>query len=65
MLTQIPGISSQCAKSISKKFKTMIDLIVALQDDEDCLNDLYIETNKTTRKINKTAIKNIKEYLMQ
>jgi len=65
MLAQIPGISSQCAKAISKKFKTMIDLIVALQDDENCLNDLYVETNKTTRKINKTAIQNIKDYLMQ
>ncbi len=43
----------------------MIDLIVALQEDDDCLNDLYIETSKTTRKINKTAIKNIKDYLMQ
>ena len=43
----------------------MIDLIVALQDDENCLNDLYVETNKTTRKINKTAIQNIKDYLMQ
>ena len=65
MLSQIPGISTQCAKTISKSYKTIVDLIIALQEDDSCLDNLKIETKNSNRKISKTAVQNIKIYLMQ
>ena len=66
MLMQIPGISVNCAKAIMNKYKNIIDLIVELQENDDCLKDVCIlQQNGTSRKISKTAILNIKIYLMQ
>ncbi len=66
MLMQIPGLSVNCAKAIMNKYKNIIDLIVELQENDDCLNDLcIIQKNGNSRKISKTAIQNIKIYLMQ
>tara|TARA_B100001564_G_C20620079_1_gene661920 strand:+ start:297 stop:1058 length:762 start_codon:yes stop_codon:yes gene_type:complete len=66
MLMQIPGLSVNCAKAIMNKYKNIIDLIVELQENDDCLNDIcIIQKNGTSRKISKTAIENIKIYLMQ
>tara|TARA_B000000609_G_C24100118_1_gene307919 strand:+ start:165 stop:914 length:750 start_codon:yes stop_codon:yes gene_type:complete len=65
MLSQIPGISTQCAKTIAKSYTTIVDLIIAMQEDDSCLDNLKIETKNSNRKISKTAIQNIKIYLMQ
>jgi len=66
MLMQIPGISSNCAKAVMKKYQTIINLIVELQENDNCLEDICIVNDKSiSKKINKTAIQNIKIYLMQ
>jgi ERCC4-type nuclease len=65
MLCQIPGVSSVTAIAIMKKFNTMTDLIAEMQEDENCLDEINYTTDKgQTRKINKTAISNIKKYLI-
>lgn len=65
MLMQIPCVSSQCAQAIMKNYETLIDLIVDLQDNPKCLDECYIiNSSQQKRKINKTAIENIKKYLM-
>ena len=66
MLMQIPGVSNNCARSIMNKYKTIISLIVELQDDENCLENICILNDKSiSRKISKTAVENIKTFLMQ
>jgi hypothetical protein len=48
------------------KYKTIISLIVELQDDENCLENICILNDKSiSRKISKTAVENIKTFLMQ
>ena len=65
MLMQIPNVSSNSADIITNKYKTIIDLICALQEDECCLDNLsYITNTGKNRKINKPCIKNIKEFLL-
>ena len=65
MLMQIPCVSSHCAQAIMKNYETLIDLIVDLQDNPKCLDECYIiNSSQQKRKINKTAIENIKKYLM-
>ena len=65
MLTQIPNVSVNTAKVIMNKFKSILNLIADLQENEKCLDDLYT-TNTTlqTRKISKTSIENIKKFLL-
>tara|TARA_B100001057_G_C22649421_1_gene871510 strand:- start:150 stop:914 length:765 start_codon:yes stop_codon:yes gene_type:complete len=66
MLMQIPGVSNNCAKAIMKKYETIINLIVELQENDNCLEDIYIINDKSvSKKLSKTAIQNIKIYLMQ
>ena len=66
MLMQIPGVSINCAKAVMKKYETIINLIIELQENDNCLEDIYIVNDKSvSKKINKTAIQNIKIYLMQ
>ena len=67
MLSQIPNVSVNTAISIMKKFKTISSLITSLQNDEHCLDDIKNEAGKEggkERKINKTAISSIREYLL-
>mgnify|MGYP001212295914 FL=1 len=63
---QIPGVSNNCARAIMNKYKNIISLIVELQDDENCLENISILNDKSiSRKISKTAVENIKTFLMQ
>ena len=65
MLMQIPNVSNNFAEIITIKYKTIIDLICALQEDNKCLDNItYNTSNGKSRKISKTCIENIKEYLM-
>lgn len=65
MLSQIPGISSVTALAIMEKYKTIQNLIDCMRVDEKCLDDITYTTSKSqTRKINKTSISNLKQYLL-
>ena len=64
MLCQIPSISDVTANAVFKKFNTMSDLIVAIRADPTCLNDIKTTmANGKSRKISKTCIKNIIDFL--
>ena len=65
ILCQIPGISSVTAMAIMKEFKTFPHLIEELQKNSHCIENMTIETNGKTRKINKTSLDNIRKYLLQ
>jgi ERCC4-type nuclease len=65
ILCQIPGISSVTAMAIMKEFKTFPHLIAELQRNSQCIENLTIETNGKTRKINKSSLENIRKYLLQ
>ena len=57
-LCQIPGISSQTAVAIMKEHKTLLDLICALQENSQCLDNFIVGK----RKISKSCVENIKVY---
>ena len=65
ILCQIPGISSVTAIAIMKHFKTFPNLIEELQKNAQCIENMTIEANGKTRKINKTSLENIRKYLLQ
>lgn len=62
MLMQIPNISNNTALTIINKYKTIKNLIECLENDNNCLDSLKIESSN--RKISKTIIENIKNYLL-
>tara|TARA_Y100000816_G_C26080254_1_gene569269 strand:+ start:484 stop:1266 length:783 start_codon:yes stop_codon:yes gene_type:complete len=65
MLAQIPGVSSSIADVIIKTHGSLYLVLKKLQDDPNALCDLTIQTaTGKTRKISKTAIQNIKQYLI-
>ena len=65
VLCQIPSISSTTAIVIMKEFKNIDTLIQKLKEDQNCLNNLTYETEKKQkRKISKTSIKNIIDFLL-
>jgi ERCC4-type nuclease len=64
MLCQIPSISSTTALAILSQFKTLPNLIKAIQEDETCLNAICTtDANGKSRKISKTAIASIIKFL--
>lgn len=64
MLCQIPGVSPASALTIMAKYKTLPNLIKAIQEDEKCLNNLAnIDSNGKSRKISKTTIATIIDFL--
>lgn len=64
MLCQIPGVSSVSAIAILNKFKTLPELIKALQQDPTCLTGITTcDANGKSRKISKTTIETIVKYL--
>lgn len=66
MLSQIPGISSITALAIMKKYNSLTDLLLDLNENKDCLQNISYETDKgQVRKINKTCIENIQKYLLK
>lgn len=65
VLCQIPSISSVTAIAIMKEYKNINNLVEKLKEDKDCLNNIKYETEKKQiRKISKTCIKNIIEFLL-
>lgn len=64
-LCQIPSVNTVSAIAIMKEFKTLSDLINAIKENPNCLESIKYETEKKQiRKISKTVIKNIVEYLV-
>ena len=64
MLCQIPGVSSTSALAILAQFKTLPNLIKAINDDETCLNNICTTDAKgKSRKISKTTIATMVTYL--
>lgn len=64
ILCQIPGISSVSAIAIMKEFKTIANLITAVEKDPTCMDKLICETNGKARKISKAVVQNVKNYLL-
>jgi len=66
MLCQIPGVSSATAVTIMEKYKTIQNLIKELETDPNTLKDISSTNAKgQTRKINKSSIANIIQFLIQ
>jgi ERCC4-type nuclease len=66
MLCQIPGVSSATAITIMEKYKTIQNLIKELETNPDTLKDISSTNAKgQTRKINKSSIANIIQFLIQ
>ena len=64
MLAQIPGISMSAAKSLMVEYKTIKNLLNMLENDPGCLDNLKIECKNGLRKISKTAVNNLKDFLL-
>ena len=64
ILCQIPGISSITAITIMKEFNNFPDFLLRLRNDPNYLDNIYIENNGKKRKLSKTIIDNIKNYLI-
>jgi len=65
VLMQIPSISNTTAKAIVSEFSTLNNLIFKLKEDKNCLNNICYTTSKNQkRKISKTSIKNIKDFIL-
>jgi ERCC4-type nuclease len=64
MLCQIPGCSDVSVRAVFQKFKTISQLISAIQEDATCLDDIKTTmANGKTRKISKAVIKSIIDFL--
>ena len=65
ILSQIPGISSVTSQVIMNEFGSLYNLLHKLKENQKCLDDLYIITNSgNKRRITKTGIRNIVQYLL-
>ena len=66
VLCQIPSVNSVSAVAIMKKFGTLNNLISSIKENDNCLDGISYETDKKqTRKISKTVIKNIIDFLRE
>jgi len=64
MLSQIPKISSATAKVLMNEYKTFPQLIAAISENDETLKNLKIINKKgKARKVNKTAIQNLIQFL--
>jgi len=63
MLMQIPNVSHNTASVIQKEYKNLKNLLLSLEKNPNCLDNLRYD-NENKRKISKTIIQNIKEYLI-
>lgn len=65
MLSQIPGVGSQPAIEIMKKYKNIAGLIDALREDPKCLDGFQVEgAGGKKRRMNSTAVAKIREYFV-
>ena len=65
MLSNIPGVSSKTAITIMKEYKTIKNLIKNLEEDDKKIDNIRImNDNGLSRKISKTAVENIKKFIV-
>jgi len=64
LLSQIPGISSVTAQAIMKLYPSFPRLMQELDKNPECLNNTSYELNGKTRKISKTCIESVKQFLI-
>jgi ERCC4-type nuclease len=65
VLCQIPSISSTTAIAIMDEYGNINNLINSIKEDRNCLDEItYLTEKKQRRKISKTSIKNILEFLI-
>ena len=65
VLLQIPTISNITAKVIMDEYKTLDNLMSRLKENPKCLDGIsYVNSTGQTRKVSKTSLKNIQEYLL-
>ncbi len=65
ILNQIPGVSKSTSLTIMDQFDSLYNLLNKLKDDPTCLDNLKYKTkNGKERRISKTSIKNIYQYLL-
>jgi len=64
ILSQIPGISNATSGALMNKFGSLFQLLKALENDKHCLDKLMYTTKRgQERRISKTSISNIIQYL--
>ena len=65
ILSQIPGISSTISSVVMDNYGSLYELMIALKEDSNCMNDLtYTTQSGQIRKISHKAITSIKDYLL-
>lgn len=65
MLSQIPGVSAAVATAVDARYPGLYNLIETLRGDPNALDDLGVQTKTgKKRKINRSAISNLKKYLL-
>jgi crossover junction endonuclease MUS81 len=66
ILLQIPSVNSVTAIAVMNIYKTVNNLIDAIKENPDCLNEIKYKTSSgQMRKISKTCIQNINKFLLQ
>lgn len=63
MLSMIPYVSTSIAKAILDEFGSIDKLMVALREDNNCLNNIKIKSNDKTRSIGKNVIQNLIKFI--
>lgn len=64
VLCQIPGISSVTAMAIMSNFTSFNHFVQELQSNPQCIDALTVTSNGKVRKISKTSLENIRQYLL-
>ena len=67
MLRQIPGISGRATEALLNEYGSLANLMKALKEDPSCLDDLAfvsLTQKERRRKVSKTAIQNLKTFLL-
>lgn len=64
VLCQIPGISSVTAMAIMSNFSSFNHFMQELQSNPHCIDTLTVTSNGKVRKISKTSLENIRQYLL-
>lgn len=64
VLCQIPGISSVTAMAIMSNFTSFNHFMQELQTNPHCIDTITATSNGKVRKINKSSLENIRQYLL-
>lgn len=65
ILSQIPGVSAHTSQVIMNKYGSLYNLLCDLDINQKCLDELsYVTDSGITRRISKTSIRNIVQYLL-